>query len=160
MIFMQLTNDQRQEVRQVSRQALGRVALRAHMVLLSDHSFSVPQIAEIHDCGEDVVRTWLHRYQEQGIAGLEDEPRSDGPPHRRCPGQSVAGVLGPRPELLDGPPADCVLGQSLPPVPLAGDGASVAPSDGVALGASPFGSRQHAPVQAGSRCHNQTGRHR
>lgn len=80
MIFVQLTDDQRTELRQVSRQAVGRVALRAQMVLLSDRSFSVPQIAEIHDCGEDVVRIWLHRYQEQGIAGLEDEPRSGGPP--------------------------------------------------------------------------------
>jgi len=80
MIFVQLTDHQRRELRQVSRQAVGRVALRAHMVLLSDRSFSVPQIAAIHDCGEDVVRTWLHRYQEQGIAGLEDEPRPGGPP--------------------------------------------------------------------------------
>jgi transposase len=80
MIFVQLSDEQRRELRRVSRQAVGRVALRAHMVLLSGRSFSVPQIAEIHDCGEDVVRTWLHRYQEQGIAGLEDEPRPGGPP--------------------------------------------------------------------------------
>jgi len=80
MIFVQLTDDQRNELRQVSRQAVGRVALRAQMVLLSDRSFSVPQIAEIHDCGEEVVRTWLHRYSEQGVVGLEDEPRSGGPP--------------------------------------------------------------------------------
>lgn len=80
MIFVQLTDDQRKELQQVSRQAVGRVALRAHMVLLSDRSFSVPQIAEIHDCGEDVVRTWLHRYQEEGVAGLEDEPRPGRPP--------------------------------------------------------------------------------
>lgn len=80
MMFVQLTDEQREEVQRVSRQAVGRVALRAHMVLLSDRSFSVPQIAEIHDCGEDVVRTWLHRYQEHGVAGLEDEPRSGRPP--------------------------------------------------------------------------------
>ena len=80
MIFVQLTDAQRQEVRQVSRRAVGRVALRAHMVLLSDRSFSVSQIAEIHDCGEDVVRHWLHRYREDGIAGLEDEPRPGRPP--------------------------------------------------------------------------------
>ncbi len=80
MIFVQLTDDQRKELQRVSRQAVGRVALRAQMVLLSGRSFSVPQIAQIHDCGEDVVRTWLHRYAEQGVAGLEDEPRSGGPP--------------------------------------------------------------------------------
>src|SRR5436305_7503546 len=80
MILVQLSDDQRRELHQVGRQAVGRVALRAHMVLLSDRSFSVPQIAEIHDCGEDVVRTWLHRYEEKGVAGLEDEPRPGGPP--------------------------------------------------------------------------------
>ena len=80
MIFVQLTDDQRRELRQVSRQAVGRVALRAQMVLLSDRSFSVPQIAAVHDCGEDVVRTWLHRYEDRGVAGLEDDPRPGGPP--------------------------------------------------------------------------------
>jgi transposase len=79
MIFVQLTDDQRKELHQVSRQAVGRVALRAHMVLLSDRSFSVPQIAQIHDCGEDVVRQWLHRYAEEGVAGLEDDPRPGRP---------------------------------------------------------------------------------
>lgn len=89
MIFVELTDHQRRELRQVSRQAVGRVALRAQMVLLSDRSFSVPQIAEIHDCGEDVVRTWLHRYTERGIAGLEDEPRSGGPPKNPMAGHIV-----------------------------------------------------------------------
>jgi transposase len=64
----------------VSRQAVGRVALRAQMVLLSDRGYSVPDIATIHDCGQDVVRHWLHRYQEAGVAGLEDDPRSGRPP--------------------------------------------------------------------------------
>src|SRR5437764_5716266 len=80
MLFIQLTDDQRHELHQVSRQAVGRVALRAHMVLLSDRSYTLRQIAEIHDCGEDVVRTWLNRYEERGVAGLEDEPRPGGPP--------------------------------------------------------------------------------
>ena len=80
MIFVQLSDDQRKELHQASRQAVGRVALRAQMVLLSDRRFSVPQIAQIHDCGMDVVRHWLHRYAEEGVAGLEDDPRSGRPP--------------------------------------------------------------------------------
>jgi len=75
-----LTDEQRQELRQLSRQAVGRVALRAQMVLLSDRNYSVPEIAEIHSCGCDVVRIWLHRYEQEGVAGLEDEPRSGRPP--------------------------------------------------------------------------------
>jgi transposase len=40
----------------------------------------VPQIAAIHECGEDVVRLWLHRYERDGVAGLQDEPKSGRPP--------------------------------------------------------------------------------
>src|SRR5437870_282393 len=81
MIHMQVTDEQRRELQQVSRQAVGRVALRAHMVLLSGRGYDVPTIAGIHDCGEDVVRTWLHRYATDGVAGLADEPRSGRPPN-------------------------------------------------------------------------------
>jgi transposase len=80
MIHLHLTDDQRRELHQVSRQAVGRVALRAHMVLLADRDYTVPQIATIHDCGQDVVRIWVHRYEKEGVAGLEDEPRSGRPP--------------------------------------------------------------------------------
>jgi len=79
MIYVHLSQSQHDELTRVSRQASGRVALRAHMVLLSDRGFTVPQIAAIHACGEDVVRTWLHRYEREGVAGLEDEPRSGRP---------------------------------------------------------------------------------
>ena len=79
MISVSLTQPQREELTSLSRQAIGRVAVRAHMVLLSDRGYSVPQIAAIHACGYDVVRTWLHRYQQEGVAGLEDEPRSGRP---------------------------------------------------------------------------------
>src|SRR5215216_1092999 len=70
MLYVELTEAQRAELQQVSRQAVGRVALRAQMVLLSDRRYSVPQIAAIHGCGQDVVRDWLHRYQDRGVAGL------------------------------------------------------------------------------------------
>jgi transposase len=80
MVSVRLTADQRRELQQVSRQAMGRVALRAQMVLLAGRGYAVPAIAGIHDCGEDVVRTWLHRYAAQGVAGLEDHPRSGRPP--------------------------------------------------------------------------------
>ena len=80
MIFVHLTDDQRRQLQEVSLQAVGRVAMRAHMVLLSDRHYPVPFIATIHNCGCDVVRTWLHRYEQKGVAGLEDEPRSGRPP--------------------------------------------------------------------------------
>src|ERR1051326_3781125 len=80
MIDVSLTQTQREELTNLSHQAIGRVALRAHLVLLSDRGFTVQEIAVIHACGQDVVRTWLHRYERAGIAGLEDEPRSGRPP--------------------------------------------------------------------------------
>ncbi len=47
MIYLHLTAEQREEVQRVSRHTMGRVALRAHMVLLSDRAYSTPQIS--HD---------------------------------------------------------------------------------------------------------------
>jgi transposase len=87
---MQLSDEQRQALVQVSRQGVGRMALRAHMVLLCGRGYTIPQIAEIYDCGEDVVRTWVHRYQVQGVAGLADEPRSGRPPKDRLAAEIVA----------------------------------------------------------------------
>ena len=80
MMFVRLTDERRRELEAVSRRAVGRVALRALMVLLSGRGYSVPRIAAIHDCGEDVVRIWLRRYEVEGVAGLEDAPRSGRPP--------------------------------------------------------------------------------
>jgi transposase len=80
MLFVHLTNAQQTELAELSRQAVGRVALRAQMVLLSDRGYRVPAIAAIHGCGPEVVRLWLHRYQADGAAGLADQPRSGRPP--------------------------------------------------------------------------------
>jgi transposase len=80
MIFVMLSAEERDDLERVSRQGVGRVALRAQMILLSGRGYSVPAIAAIHDCGQDVVRIWLHRYDAHGIAGLNDEPKSGRPP--------------------------------------------------------------------------------
>jgi len=70
-----LSEDKRKVLRGLRRRAVGRVAERAQMVLLSARGYAVPQIAEIFEVGEDTVRTWLHRYQERGPDGLVDWPR-------------------------------------------------------------------------------------
>src|SRR5262249_60343159 len=89
MVHLELTAPQRRELHQLSRQAVGRVALRAQMVLLSGRGCPVPQIALIHACGEDVVRTWLHRSQRLGGAGRYDLPKSGRPPKDRLAGPIV-----------------------------------------------------------------------
>jgi len=75
-----LNDAQREELRQLARQATGRVSERAHFVLLSDKGKSVPEIAELMDYSAETVYTWLERYRLAGVAGLEDEPRSGRPP--------------------------------------------------------------------------------
>jgi transposase len=78
-----LSEDERKALRGLRRRAVGRVAERAQMVLLSARGYAVPQIAEIFEVGEDTVRTWLHRYQERGPGGLVDRPRPGRRPKDR-----------------------------------------------------------------------------
>lgn len=78
-----LSQDERKVLRGLRRRAVGRVAERAQMVLLSARGYTVPQIAEIFEVGEDTVRAWLHRYQERGPNGLVDCPRPGRPPKDR-----------------------------------------------------------------------------
>ena len=61
---------------------------RARMVLLAAEGLGNDQIAARLDCGRDVVSQWRKRFFEQGVAGLEDLPRREGPrlfpPHVRA----------------------------------------------------------------------------
>ena len=78
-----LSLEHQRRLRERRRRAVGRVALRAQRVLLSARGYTVPQIAEIFELGEDVVRDGLHRFQERGPDGLEDHPRPGRPPKDR-----------------------------------------------------------------------------
>jgi transposase len=79
-IRIELTDAQREELRQLARRATGCVSERAHFVLLSDKGKPVPEIAEWMDYSAESVYAWLERYRLAGVAGLEDEPRSGRPP--------------------------------------------------------------------------------
>ncbi|MCC7106954.1 MAG: IS630 family transposase [Chloroflexi bacterium] len=76
------------------RRAVGRVALRAQMVLWSAQGMSARRIAELLEIGEDVVRTWLQRYQAGGLDGLVDRPRPGRPPKDRLARQIVDAQAG------------------------------------------------------------------
>jgi len=78
-----LSDEQRQTLELVRRRAVGRASQRAHMVLLSARGYTVEQIGEIFGVGEDVVRKWLHRYEQAGPLGLDDRPRPGRPPQDR-----------------------------------------------------------------------------
>src|SRR5947208_1764910 len=98
MLRLTLTDAQCRELHTVCRQAVGRVALRAHMVSLAARGYRVPQIDTSHACGEDVVRHWLQPYQAQGVAGLQAAPRSGRPPKDRLAAQIVAAQARQSPE--------------------------------------------------------------
>ncbi len=80
MLRIKLNDTQRAELRQLARQAVGRVSERAHFVLLSDQGHSPPEIAQLMGYDTATVRTWLWAYAQHDIAGLEDAPRSGRPP--------------------------------------------------------------------------------
>jgi transposase len=80
-ILIELNDAQRQELRRLAREAIGRVSERAHFVLLSDQGKSVPEIGALMGYSAQAVYPWLERYQQQGVAGLYDEPRRGRPPN-------------------------------------------------------------------------------
>ncbi len=67
-----------------------RQAGRAVMVLLSLHELPSAQIAALLDCHPATVRRWIGRFNEEGLAGLADRPRSGRP---RLGGQRLTGRI-------------------------------------------------------------------
>jgi transposase len=49
------------------------------MVLLSLHGLPAAQIAALLDCHPATVRRWISRFNDEGLAGLADRPRSGRP---------------------------------------------------------------------------------
>jgi transposase len=70
-------------LRQVARQAVGRVAERAHFVLLSAQGHSPPEIGRLMGYDPATVRYWLKAYRDHGVAKLNDAPRSGRPPREK-----------------------------------------------------------------------------
>ena len=74
------TDKEREELRRMKRQEVGRFSMRAHMILLSDRGYSAPNIAELHDVTDPMVYKWIGRFDEEGPAGLYDRDREGRPP--------------------------------------------------------------------------------
>jgi transposase len=49
------------------------------MILLSHRGWSPAAIAELLGCDPTTVRRWIHRYNQDGTAGLADHPRPGRP---------------------------------------------------------------------------------
>jgi transposase len=67
-------------LKRMTRQAIGRVSQRAHMILLSAQRCTVPELATLFAMSRATVRFWIGRFNVHGPAGLYDAPRSGRPP--------------------------------------------------------------------------------
>lgn len=76
----ELTNAEQDELERMMQQEVGRVAQRAHMILLSSRGYAVQQIEAIHQVTNITVYKWLDRFAEDGAEGLYDEEREGRPP--------------------------------------------------------------------------------
>jgi transposase len=79
MTYLTLTPAQLQELRRLTQTAVGRVALRALMVLWRAEGLTTLEIAQRLGCHRESVTPWIERYQLHSAAGLEDEPRPGRP---------------------------------------------------------------------------------
>lgn len=73
------TDDERKELKRMTRQETGRVSQRAMMILLSSQGWTVQDIGMLFDYHPDTVRFWMHSFEVEGPSGLYDEPRSGRP---------------------------------------------------------------------------------
>lgn len=74
------TPQEQAELERMTRQEIGRVAMRAQMILLSARHYTAPEIAEIQGVSRVTIYTWLDRFDAEGPDGLSDRPRSGRPP--------------------------------------------------------------------------------
>lgn len=62
-----------------SQTASARLVQRGQIIQLASQGKTIPEIAAALRCTSSVVRKWFKRFGEQGLAGLNDAPRSGAP---------------------------------------------------------------------------------
>jgi transposase len=77
-----LTREEQQTIERLahSRTALAREVERARIIWHACLGMRVPAIAALLRVNQQTVRLWLKRFNEAGLAGLGDLPRSGAPP--------------------------------------------------------------------------------
>jgi transposase len=78
------TNAEQKTLEAMTREAVGRVARRAQMILLSARGYPAPKITEIQDVAKPTVYKWIDRFDAHGPEGLYDRER-DGRPRKFGP---------------------------------------------------------------------------
>jgi transposase len=77
-----LTEEERAKIERLTRARAAPVRLvtRARIIELAAHQLTVPTIAKRLDMSEKAVRHWITCFEQAGLEGLEDAPRSGRPP--------------------------------------------------------------------------------
>jgi len=68
----ELTEEQREELRELMKTANEQVRRRAHAVLLNSRGYSIDRIADIYEVDRDTVSHWLDHWEDDGTNGLHD----------------------------------------------------------------------------------------
>ena len=71
---------EREELERMTREEVGRVAMRAQMILLSARGFTAQEIAEVQRVTDVTVYKWIRRFDEGGPTSLCDREREGRPP--------------------------------------------------------------------------------
>ncbi|MCL4541080.1 MAG: helix-turn-helix domain-containing protein [Chloroflexi bacterium] len=76
-----MTDVEQTKIEQLTRSRMAPVRLvrRGWIIQLSADGEGVTAISEQVDLGKDVVRHWIHCFNADGLAGLDDAPRSGRP---------------------------------------------------------------------------------
>jgi transposase len=88
-----LTADEQRVIAKLARSqtASARLVQRATILQLGSQGQTVPQIAGKLGLDENTVRKWCKRFNDQGLAGVEDAPRPGAP--SRYTGENKARVV-------------------------------------------------------------------
>jgi len=62
-----------------SQTASARLVQRAQIIQLASQSKTIAEIVVETQCAANMVRKWFKRFSDQGLAGLNDAPRSGAP---------------------------------------------------------------------------------
>jgi transposase len=76
-----LTEEEERVIRKLARSqsASKRLVERAKIIQLANEGVTIPQIMRQLHLSEPMVRKWWKRFEQQGLAGLEDAPRPGAP---------------------------------------------------------------------------------
>src|SRR5438552_2482000 len=150
-----LSEDKRKVLRGLRRRAVGRVAERAQMVLLSARGYAVPQIAEIFEVGEDTVPhvaaplPGARTRRAGGLAAAGQAPEGlPGPADRGHPDAQLPARQWAGPSVLDRRAAGRLLGRPLPAGAVRPHDPATPARQRLALGAATPGRGHPRPTRA------------